>query len=135
MYIRVLPRARDDILGELPAEEAEWGLYRHHPADQAGDPPPSVFPGLSSVFRPLAESLSGLGLRKRDGLQDQNVTIGVVIGVALALFIIGACFFLYRYRFSVRFTHKKKHRHRSGSSKSSKTSTSSASSDAAAPAG
>ena len=135
MYIPSLARVRDDVPGASPAETTEWGSHLRPAVSPAGDDRSSFVTDPGSVFRPVVEAFSGLDLRRRDGMQSQNVTIGVVIGVALALFIVAVIFFLYRYRFSVRFTNKKKRRHHSGSSKSSHTSASSASSHAAAPAG
>ncbi|KAK8017276.1 hypothetical protein PG991_008352 [Apiospora marii] len=75
-------------------------------------------------------------LRKRTTSQDLDVTIGVVVGVLLGVFLLGTLAFCYVYRDSIRLKRKKKfqrqqRRHRSGGShgsKSSKSSRSSASS-------
>ncbi|KAK7918057.1 hypothetical protein PG985_009931 [Apiospora marii] len=75
-------------------------------------------------------------LRKRTTSQDLDVTIGVVVGVLLGVFLLGTLAFCYVYRNSIRLKRKKKfqrsqRRHRSGGShgsKSSKSSRSSASS-------
>lgn len=75
-------------------------------------------------------------LRKRTSSQDLDVTIGVVVGVLLGVFLLGTLAFCYVYRNSIRLKRKKKfqrqqRRHRSGGShgsKSSKSSRSSASS-------
>ncbi|RKU47082.1 hypothetical protein DL546_009223 [Coniochaeta pulveracea] len=72
-------------------------------------------------------------LWKRDTLQSTNTTIGVVVGVLLAVFLVGAIYFCFRYRRSIRLSKRKKHRHhRSGGS--SKGSNASQASDAPAPA-
>lgn len=60
-------------------------------------------------------------LRRRD-TASTNTTIGIVVGVLLAVFIIASVVFLYRYRYSVRFHSKRRRRHRHHSSKGSKTS-------------
>jgi hypothetical protein len=60
-------------------------------------------------------------LGKRDTVQSTNTTIGVVVGVLLAVFFVGAIYFCIRYRTSIRLSKKKKPRHRrsGGSSKGS----------------
>ena len=67
-------------------------------------------------------------MRKRDTLQSQNVTIGAVVGVVLAIFLVALFYFLYRYNSSIRLKRKRKkrprtHRTGSGSSKGSTSST------------
>lgn len=61
-------------------------------------------------------------LQKRAGADNVNTTIGVVVGVLLAAFIVGAFVFLYFYGKSIRFTKRKRHRRKSSGSKGSKTS-------------
>ncbi|KAI8626046.1 hypothetical protein F5Y19DRAFT_230916 [Xylariaceae sp. FL1651] len=86
-------------------------------------PPP---PSSSNAFISSTNS----SLSKRDGADSVNTTIGVVVGVLLTVFLIGAGYFLYAYRKSVRVRfrkrrHSRRHRHRkvvSGSSKSSRSS-------------
>lgn len=75
------------------------------------------------------------GLRKRDALESQNVTIGVVVGVFLAIFLVALFYFLYRYNASIRL--KRKRRKRRGASRkgsgSSKGSTSSTNTQGSGP--
>ncbi|KAK3313281.1 hypothetical protein B0H66DRAFT_348173 [Apodospora peruviana] len=88
---------------------------------------------LSSSWRTGSSSTpdSVSDLRKRDALQDQNITIGVVVGVVLAVFFAGLFYFLHRYRNSIQFSKKRRPSHRSsryGSSKGSQSSSGSGSS-------
>ncbi|KAI1393164.1 uncharacterized protein F4822DRAFT_2253 [Hypoxylon trugodes] len=78
-----------------------------------------LFTDSLSLFSATLDPTSRLG--KRSGA-DINTTIGVVVGVLLAVFLIGAGVFLYFYGRSIRFT-KKRHRHRkSSASRSTKNS-------------
>ncbi len=139
MYIPLRLRSPTDTTGAVPAPSARWGSTSTvlSSADTSLSGPVDDFRHTADSFiHRASKALSaGLELRRRDGVQEQNTTIGVVVGVLLAVFLIAVGLFVYRYRFTIQLTHKKKHRHHSGSSKSSKTSGSSASSDAAAPAG
>ncbi|KAK8076656.1 7 transmembrane receptor (rhodopsin family) domain-containing protein [Apiospora phragmitis] len=76
-------------------------------------------------------------LRKRTTSQDLDVTIGIVVGVLLGIFLLGTLAFCYVYRNSIRFKRKRKfqrqqRRHKSGGSRGSKNSKSSRSSDSSA---
>ncbi|KAI1773634.1 hypothetical protein F4818DRAFT_96572 [Hypoxylon cercidicola] len=62
------------------------------------------------------------GLRKRTSAASVNTTIGVVVGVLLAVFLVGAFAFLYFYGRSIRVTRKKHRRRKSSGSKGSKNS-------------
>lgn len=62
-------------------------------------------------------------IRKRS--PESDVTIGIVVGVLLGIFLVATCGFLWVYRFSVRFTSRRHHKRKSSSSKSSKSSKSS----------
>ncbi|KAM7190962.1 hypothetical protein V8F20_009500 [Naviculisporaceae sp. PSN 640] len=82
------------------------------------------WPTFTSLFRS-----SSPDLRRRDALQNQNVTIGVVVGIFLAVFLVALFYFLHRYSASIRVRKKKRSRRRgsragSGSSKGSTSSTS-----------
>ncbi|KAK7961095.1 hypothetical protein PG988_012309 [Apiospora saccharicola] len=95
----------------------------------------SILPGDSHNETSSDDDPSVL-LRKRTSAQDLDVTISVVVGVLLGVFLLGTLAFCYVYRNSIRLKRKKKfqrqqRRHRSGGShgsKSSKSSRSSASS-------
>jgi hypothetical protein len=104
----------------LPTER---GGYRILPVPV----PQALQAAVDAFLRPLTE------LRKREiGTRsaDSNVTIGVIVGVVLGLFLLGIIAFLWTYRLSIKFSYGKKRRRKSGSSKSSK---SSKSSDGGAP--
>lgn len=62
----------------------------------------------------------------RTAVQDTNVTIGVVVGILIAVFLAAVFSFMYIYRGSIKVTgrrRRRKRKHKSGgSSKSSKTS-------------
>lgn len=78
----------------------------------------------------------GPDLRKRGDtpLQSTNVTIGVIVGVLLGIFILGTLFFCARYRRSMRFSdNNKKKRRQSRSEGSSKSSKASSTGSSAAP--
>ncbi|KAI1465103.1 uncharacterized protein F4812DRAFT_461948 [Daldinia caldariorum] len=60
-------------------------------------------------------------LRKRSGA-SVNTTIGVVVGILLAVFLIGFFTFVYFYGKSARFSRKRRHRRKSSGSKNSKNS-------------
>ncbi|KAK9777742.1 hypothetical protein AB5N19_04453 [Seiridium cardinale] len=74
--------------------------------------------------------------QKRTTSHDVDTTIGVVVGVLLAVFIIASCLFLYYYRGSIRVKKRRRQRHhrKSSSSKSSKASDGGGSAPAPAPA-
>ncbi|KAI4868427.1 hypothetical protein F4820DRAFT_125237 [Hypoxylon rubiginosum] len=61
-------------------------------------------------------------LRKRTSANSVNTTIGVVVGVLLAVFLVGAFAFLYFYGRSIRVTRKRHRRRKSSGSKGSKNS-------------
>ncbi|KAI2470505.1 hypothetical protein F4781DRAFT_175137 [Annulohypoxylon bovei var. microspora] len=61
-------------------------------------------------------------LRKRSGANSVNTTIGVVVGILLAVFLLGFFGFLYFYGRSLRFKRRKHHRRKSAGSKNSKNS-------------
>ncbi|KAI2609186.1 hypothetical protein GGR54DRAFT_387989 [Hypoxylon sp. NC1633] len=61
-------------------------------------------------------------VRKRASGDNVNTTIGVVVGILLAAFLIGLFAFLHVYRKSIRFTKKRRHRRKSSGSKGSKNS-------------
>lgn len=146
MYIPS-PRAPLDLTTAIPA--------RRVPAPDAGPHllhtraiPGSVSGLLSdngSPFAAFAQALSHLftvdgsqssnRLVRRTSVQDTNVTIGIVVGVLLAVFLAAAFAFMWIYRGSIRLAKKRKHRHRkSHSSKSSKASSDGGPPPAAAPA-
>ncbi|ROT38068.1 hypothetical protein SODALDRAFT_379295 [Sodiomyces alkalinus F11] len=50
--------------------------------------------------------------RRQSNPNQTNVTVGIVIGIVLAIFIIGACTFLYIYRGALRKLHKRRQRRR-----------------------
>ncbi|KAK8108521.1 hypothetical protein PG984_014322 [Apiospora sp. TS-2023a] len=96
----------------------------------------------SSLSHNEASSATGppVLLRKRTSAQDLDVTIGVVVGVLLGVFLLGTLAFCYVYRNSIRLKRKKKfqrqqRRHRSGGSHGSKSSKSSRSSASSAGGG
>ncbi|KAI1373028.1 hypothetical protein F4677DRAFT_235158 [Hypoxylon crocopeplum] len=60
-------------------------------------------------------------LRKR-AADNVNTTIGVVVGILLAVFLVGAFAFLYVYRRSIRFKKRRHRRRKSSGSKGSKNS-------------
>lgn len=92
--------------------------------------PSPVEPILSSArklyylgFNAFSNTLDhASSLRKRAGADNVNTTIGVVVGVLLAAFLVGAFAFLYFYGKSIRFTKRKRHRRKSSGSKGSKNS-------------
>jgi len=45
-----------------------------------------------------------------DSPQSRDITIGIIVGVVLLLFLTGLFFFLYRYHGSIRLTKKRKDR-------------------------
>ncbi|KAI1401112.1 hypothetical protein F4819DRAFT_339134 [Hypoxylon fuscum] len=59
-------------------------------------------------------------LRKRSDADNVNTTIGVVVGILLAVFAAGFLAFFYFYGKSMRFTKKKHRRRKSSGSKTSK---------------
>jgi hypothetical protein len=67
-------------------------------------------------------------------MRDQNITIGVTVGILLAAFLAGVCYFLYRYGESIRIYRRRSRRRHSKGSRSSGGSGSSAESAAAAQA-
>ncbi|KAI0834498.1 hypothetical protein F5Y06DRAFT_155860 [Hypoxylon sp. FL0890] len=79
--------------------------------------------------RLLTRSLNGFSttlehstsLGKRSGISI-NTTIGVVVGILLAAFVIGFFAFVYVYGRSIHFAKKKRHRRKSSGSKGSKNS-------------
>ncbi|KAI1333529.1 hypothetical protein F5Y15DRAFT_421729 [Xylariaceae sp. FL0016] len=124
------PKAHDGVpgLGHAPAPEVAG--FR----DVDG---PEIMMHFRSWMRRLATSSGdaaatrtlghGATLRKRDAVSQMNTTIGVVVGVLLAVFLLAVAWFLYVYRKSIRFTPRKKRRHRKSSgSKSSQSSQSTA---------
>ncbi|KAI1134863.1 hypothetical protein F5Y05DRAFT_193437 [Hypoxylon sp. FL0543] len=60
-------------------------------------------------------------LGKRSG-SSVNTTIGVVVGILLAAFVIGFFTFIYFYGRSIRFAKRRRHRRKSSGSKGSKNS-------------
>jgi hypothetical protein len=51
-----------------------------------------------------------MGNMKRDGsMQTQNTTIGVIVGVLLAIFLAGFFYFVYRYHSSIRIRRRRSH--------------------------
>ncbi|XXH04362.1 hypothetical protein Hte_010776 [Hypoxylon texense] len=61
-------------------------------------------------------------LRKRTSPDSVNTTIGVVVGVLLAVFLVGFFAFLYFYGKSIRVTRRRHRRRKSSGSKGSKNS-------------
>ncbi|KAI1759174.1 hypothetical protein GGR53DRAFT_167229 [Hypoxylon sp. FL1150] len=61
-------------------------------------------------------------LRKRTSANSVNTTIGVVVGVLLAVFLVGFFSFLYFYGRSIRVVRRKHRRRKSSGSKGSKNS-------------
>ncbi|KAM7220288.1 hypothetical protein V8F06_004254 [Rhypophila decipiens] len=61
-------------------------------------------------------------LRRRDDLQTQNITIGVVVGLFLTIFLVALFYFLHRYSASIRVRKKKRRSRRRGSRAGSGTS-------------
>jgi len=98
---------------KLPA----WPLSKHPPSTKAEQASPD--------------------LRKRDALQSQNVTIGVVVGVFLAIFLVALFYFLHRYNASIRLKRKRRKRRRASrtGSKGSTSSTTTQGSGLPEPAG
>ncbi|KAI0481383.1 hypothetical protein GGR56DRAFT_689087 [Xylariaceae sp. FL0804] len=89
---------------------------------------------LTETWRIVTDTLRGprahldgaSGLRKRTAIQQQNRTIGIVVGILLGVFLVAVIWFLYVYRYSIRCSRRKKHRHRrSGGTKGSHSSQSS----------
>ncbi len=72
----------------------------HHPHLELRYPPSFSRP----VIMPLEtrEGLPRPTAGKRDALQSQNATVGAVVGVLLALFLVGFFWFVYRYHKSIR---------------------------------
>ncbi|KAI0156703.1 hypothetical protein GGR52DRAFT_197723 [Hypoxylon sp. FL1284] len=104
--------------GPLPALESP----RHHTFLP-------IFEAISSVARRtfgrgLGAYSTALdrasGLRKRASADNVNTTIGAVVGVLLAVFLLGFFAFLYFYGRSIRIKRKKHRRHRSSGSRGSK---------------
>ncbi|KAK4215487.1 hypothetical protein QBC37DRAFT_371939 [Rhypophila decipiens] len=84
---------------------------------------------ISSIKATWVTSRSPPDLRRRDDLQTQNITIGVVVGIFLTIFLVALFYFLHRYSASIRVRKKRRSRRRgsragSGSSKGSASSTS-----------
>ena len=89
-------------------------------------------PNTLSLFTDLGRALSRLsfaneqpstGLFRRTSVKDTNVTIGIVVGVLLAVFLAAAFAFMWIYRGSIKLARRRRRHHRkSGSSKSSKAS-------------
>lgn len=81
--------------------------------------------GLRRVFFASVSSdgpAGGGDLRRRDN-NDSNLTVGIIVGVVLGLFLVGCFAFIWFYRKSIKISQKKhKKRKKSGSSKSSKSS-------------
>ncbi|KAJ9131038.1 hypothetical protein NKR19_g9663 [Coniochaeta hoffmannii] len=133
MYIPALPRPFPNSRTSTAAQ-VEHGLPNPVPATD-----PSLVRPLHDATRSITRLLTNNGAapnRKRD-LQSQNVTIGIVVGVLLGVFIIGTIYFCVRYHRTIRFADRKKRIHRrsggGGSSRGSKSSTSSGSTAPAAP--
>jgi hypothetical protein len=90
----------------------------------------SVYYRAYEIAARIISSVQGIqdtiALRKRQytgsGVQDTNITIGIILGVVLGAFLIGVCAFCYTYRFSIRFTNRRRKHRKSSSSKSSKSS-------------
>ncbi|KAK3334132.1 hypothetical protein B0T19DRAFT_440825 [Cercophora scortea] len=71
--------------------------------------------GLIHLVMPpwRAPSITGNILHRRDdSMQNQNVTIGVVVGVLLTAFLVCLGYLLHRYRGAIRFTPRSKKRRR-----------------------
>ncbi|KAI1409493.1 hypothetical protein F5Y13DRAFT_91176 [Hypoxylon sp. FL1857] len=77
-----------------------------------------LFTRSLAAFSDTLDHPTGLG--KRSG--NINTTIGVVVGVLLAAFVIGFFAFVYVYGRSIRFAKKRHHRRKSSASKGSKNS-------------
>jgi hypothetical protein len=74
--------------------------------------------GLRGAFAPANQDGE---LRRRSGSTDANLTVGIIVGVVLGIFLVGCFAFLWIYRNSIVFsrTKNKKRRKSSGSSKAS----------------
>ncbi|KAI6087234.1 hypothetical protein F4821DRAFT_116260 [Hypoxylon rubiginosum] len=72
-------------------------------------------------------------LRKRSSADSVNTTIGVVVGVLLAVFLVGFFAFLYFYGRSIRVVRRKHRRRKSSGSKGSKNSEGAAGGEPPAP--
>lgn len=78
---------------------------------------------VATTSTALPRHRRGLLLFRRDsGSETNKAMIGAVVGVLIALFLIGCCVFLYYFRDSIRAAQKKRYRRRrkSRGSKSSK---------------
>ncbi|KAK4129925.1 hypothetical protein BT67DRAFT_437412 [Trichocladium antarcticum] len=85
---RTAPQPRDQV-----QEEHSGG--RPHPP-----PPPPQHVPHSSQHHDAAQTQPHR--QKRATMQDQNATIGAVVGVLLAVFLAGFFYFVWRYRGSIR---------------------------------
>ncbi|KAK3374575.1 hypothetical protein B0H63DRAFT_480504 [Podospora didyma] len=127
------PSANDDSASATNSRAAKWPppppftpvVPSSHPHDSKPTFLKSIATSLSRAWQtsPHNEKLPSSGLRvrqvsfmtKRDSaMQDQNATIGAVVGVLLSAFFVVLCYFLHRYRSSIRFSRKKKKKRRQG---------------------
>ncbi|KAM7185101.1 hypothetical protein V8F33_012610 [Rhypophila sp. PSN 637] len=131
MYLPQLPSRRQNSFVGGPAESNPAG---HHDECETSRYACFLLTRLISsikatwVTAPIL-SRSQPDVRRRDDLQTQNITIGVVVGIFLTIFLVALFYFLHRYSASIRIRKKRRSRRRgsragSGSSKGSTSSTS-----------
>lgn len=75
------------------------------------------FIGLRRILTPATHQATTGELRRRNSVTDTNITVGVIVGVLLGLFLIGCFTFLWIYRNSIVFSrHRRRQRRKSASS-------------------
>ncbi|KAK0671266.1 hypothetical protein QBC41DRAFT_315854 [Cercophora samala] len=72
---------------------------------------PSKFP-VSRAEHPISSSTWTSKLAKRYSMQEQNITIGIVVGVLVTSFLVGCCYFCHRYGRSIRVRRRNRSRRR-----------------------
>jgi len=110
------PSAADSQLHRLPSPSPSPSSLllpqhnREHDGPHQPQPELELDNGPPQSHSSLRRSLASRIL-PRDSLQDQNVMIGVIVGVLLLFFLIALLYFLHRYHGSIRFSRRKKSRH------------------------
>lgn len=115
MYIPLSPRASPPSAVHVRSGDAVRQLHHAGSRDAlSSSPSDRLLAGRTLVSRQFSDN----------AVQNANIRTGVIVGVVLAIFLIGVLAFFWFFRFSIRFSYRKKrrHRHKPGSSKSSKSS-------------
>ncbi|PTB65058.1 hypothetical protein BBK36DRAFT_1204065 [Trichoderma citrinoviride] len=116
MYIPIHPAQPEALRRHVPTPAGYMQTYTNR---NQGDT--SIISAILQSTASLAQRRNSLIHRRSGSAAHTNLIIGLVVGFALAAFIIGVCVFLCCYGDSIRFSKRKHgHRRRSTSSKGSR---------------